>query len=190
MMVLAAFLAPFALLFPAVAGEEAVGDPWPTAVAPEGPPLIGGFAGDGRFGGGPLAEWTGGFPEDSWDQVRIEQRLIIRIAPRAPGRDSLAPPPPPPGPMRLRERKSAHCVPVAGIAGVQRDVADRLVLFMRDRRIIGASLDKSCNARDFYLGFYVEQTADGMLCAGRDTIHSRAGATCEISRMRELVPEN
>jgi hypothetical protein len=91
--------------------------------------------------------------------------------------------------MRLRERKSARCLPVAGIAGVQRDMADRLVLFMRDRRIIGASLDKSCNARDFYLGFYVEQTADGMLCAGRDTIHSRAGRPARSAACASSFPK-
>ena len=28
---------------------------------------------------------------DSWNQVRIEQQVIIRISPREPGRDSLAP---------------------------------------------------------------------------------------------------
>ena len=34
-----------------------------------------------------------------------------------------------------------------------------------------------------------EKTGDGKMCAGRDILHSRTGAKCEIDRFRELVPE-
>lgn len=121
-------------------------------------------------------------------QVRIEQRLIIRIAPRA-GADVLSAVPSGPAPRSYYERRTGRCLPVQGIAGVQ--VADdRLVLFMRDHRIIGANLEKACRPRDFYSGFYVEQTSDGQICAGRDPVHSRAGATCTISGLRELIPND
>jgi hypothetical protein len=62
------------------------------------------------------------------------------------------------------------------------------LLFMRDRRLVGADLSRNCAARDFYLGFYVSPTGDGQMCAGRDTIHSRAGATCQIAQFHELIP--
>ncbi|MFA9200057.1 MAG: hypothetical protein ACEQR8_02565 [Cypionkella sp.] len=121
-------------------------------------------------------------------QVRIEQRVTIRIAPRDPAvRPSMltqmdagfAP-------SRIVERKMGRCVPVSGIAAVQPDGA-RLLLFMRDQRLVAASLEKACSARDFYKGFYVERTGDGLLCVERDRLHSRAGASCELSKMRQLV---
>ncbi|MFN3425433.1 MAG: hypothetical protein ACK40C_12100 [Novosphingobium meiothermophilum] len=136
-----------------------------------------------------LADWT-------WNQVRIEQRMIIRIAPRFPGQMLGAPLGPPPmqpqtplQPPRFYERKAPKCQPIADIAGVQLESSDRLLLVMRNRKLIGARLDKSCHARDFYSGFYIERSEDGQLCAGRDIIHSRAGANCAITGMRELVPD-
>lgn len=122
------------------------------------------------------------------NQVRIEQRVTIRIAPRDPAiRPSmLAEMAPPAFPSRVVERKVGKCVPVSGIAAVQPD-AGMLLLFMRDQRLISASLEKACSARDFYKGFYLERTGDGLLCVGRDKLHSRAGASCELSRIRQLV---
>lgn len=122
------------------------------------------------------------------NQVRIEQRVTIRIAPRDPSiRPSmLAEMAPASAPSRIAERKMGKCVPVSGIAAVQPD-AGRLLLFMRDQRLVAASLEKACSARDFYKGFYLERTGDGLLCIKRDKLHSRAGASCELSKMRQLV---
>lgn len=122
------------------------------------------------------------------NQVRIEQRVTIRIAPRNPAiRPSmLAEMAPPALPSRVVERKVGKCVPVSSIAAVQPD-AGKLLLFMRDQRLISASLEKACSARDFYKGFYLERTGDGLLCVERDKLHSRAGASCELRRMRQLV---
>lgn len=132
-----------------------------------------------------------------WNQVRIEQRMIIRIAPRLPGQMLGAPlaslqvqPQAPLQPPRFYERKAPKCQPITEIAGVQLESDDRLLLVMRNRKLIGARLDKSCHARDFYSGFYIERNDDGQLCAGRDIIHSRAGANCAIIGMRELVPDD
>ena len=121
------------------------------------------------------------------EQVRIEQRMVIRITPLGPHREMLADLPQAPLASRFAERKIGKCVPVAGIAGVQIGGDDRLMLFMRDQRLIGAKLDKACRARDFYSGFYVERSRDGKLCVDRDMIHSRSGATCSLSRMRQLI---
>ena len=121
------------------------------------------------------------------EQVRIEQRMIIRITPLGPTREMLADLPQAPLAPRFRERKVGKCVPVAGIAGVQIGGDDRLMLFMRDQRMIGVSLAKACRARDFYSGFYLERNDDGRLCVDRDMIHSRSGASCSLSRLRQLV---
>lgn len=125
-----------------------------------------------------------------WHQVRIEQHIIIRIAPGLAMPDRpLLPPPPLPSVEHLRHRAMPPCMPVAAIAGVRPMEGNRLLLFMRDHRLVRAELGRRCNAHDFYQGFYVSPTGDGMLCAGRDTIHSRSGSNCAIARVRELIPD-
>lgn len=131
------------------------------------------------------------------EQVRIEQRVIIRITPgpvargiapvsRDPRRGFMADFAERQGP-RFVERRMGQCVPVAGIAGVQPDGPSRLILFMRDQRIVSAALEKGCNARDYYSGFLVERTSDGMICASRDKLLSRTGANCGMNRLRQLI---
>ncbi|MDJ0643092.1 MAG: hypothetical protein QNJ15_09755 [Erythrobacter sp.] len=122
-------------------------------------------------------------------QVRIERRVTVRISPargqnasqllsRLPQRELNA---------RYEERKTDKCLPVASIAGVQTGSGNRLLLFLRDRRILTVNLEKACRARDFYSGFYVERNKDGNLCIKRDKLQSRTGAKCEVARMRQLV---
>ena len=121
-------------------------------------------------------------------QVRIEQRIIIRISPSSPdARERLTALSRRSSTNRFEERKIDGCVPIEAIAGVQPAEENRLVLFMRDHRILTAALSRSCNARDFYSGFYVERNEDGMLCSGRDRLQSRAGASCEVSQLNRLV---
>lgn len=122
-------------------------------------------------------------------QVRIEQRVIIRISPRrSSNRNSLlASLPQQSLTTRYEERKMEKCIPVSSIAAVQTGSGSRLLLFLRDRRIVNANLEKSCRARDFYSGFYVEKNKDGKFCVKRDELQSRTGAKCEIARMRQLV---
>jgi len=126
------------------------------------------------------------------NQVRIEQRIIIRIAPGSSRshemRGSLfAGPAGRPLTPRVAERKMNQCLPVGAIAGVRPDGPSRLMLFMRDQRIVSASLEKACNAQDFYSGFLVERPGDGMICAGRDRLLSRSGANCSLGKLRQLV---
>lgn len=186
---LAYLLAPIVLLFPAGTDDSSAGKwlqgQWAASTVPTGPPLIDGASGRGAMSG-PGAEGLG---DDSWNQVRIEQRVIIRIAPRMPGQ-TFSPQLRPPELPRFYERKTSKCLPIASIIGVQPDSPDRLLLMTRGRKLIGASLDKTCRARDFYSGFYVERNEDGQLCAGRDVIHSRAGANCAVTKMRELVEDD
>ncbi|MEL7197396.1 MAG: hypothetical protein AAGL10_03690 [Pseudomonadota bacterium] len=122
-------------------------------------------------------------------QTRIEQRVIIRISPqrtsnsndllnRFPRRSLNA---------RYVERKTDKCLAVEDVAGVQTGSGNRLLLFLRDKKIITVNLEKACRARDFYSGFYVEKNKDGKLCVKRDRLHSRNGVKCEVERMRQLV---
>ncbi len=130
------------------------------------------------------------FGIESRHQVRIERRVIVRISPRQPFQsEALADRAAEPAPRRFRERRMGRCVPIRGIANIRITSQDLLLLMMRDSRMVSVRLEKSCSAKDFYSGFYVEDTSDGLICAGRDTLHSRAGVNCEVSRLHRLVPE-
>ncbi|GAA0767122.1 hypothetical protein FHS52_001729 [Erythromicrobium ramosum] len=122
-------------------------------------------------------------------QVRIEQRVVVRIAPQSASsrRNLLADLPQRAVAPQFEEGGKEKCVALDGIAGVQTGSGNRLVLFLRDRRMISVNLEKSCRARDFYSGFYVEKNKDGRLCVDRDKLQSRTGARCEVETMRELV---
>lgn len=110
-------------------------------------------------------------------QVRIEQRVIIRIAPGGPPQER----------QRFEEQPLDGCVPIDTIAAVQPTSGNRLLLFLRDSRILSAALERSCNAQDFYSGFYLERQADGALCSRRDRLQSRAGASCRVTELHRLV---
>ena len=128
------------------------------------------------------------YAEHQARQVRIEQRVVVRISPRrSTTREMLAELPRQPLNSRFEERKTDNCLPVNRIAGVQTGSGNRLLLFMRDQRIITVNLEKACRARDFYSGFYVERNEDGNICVDRDKLQSRSGAKCEVERMRQLV---
>jgi hypothetical protein len=122
-------------------------------------------------------------------QVRIEQRVVVRIAPQSATsrRNLLADLPQRAVAPQFEEGGKEKCVALDGIAGVQTGSGNRLVLFLRDRRMISVNLEKSCRARDFYSCFYVEKNKDGRLCVERDKLQSRTGARCEVDTMRELV---
>ena len=79
-------------------------------------------------------------------------------------------------------------IAIANIAGVEpAPEQNRLLLFMRDRRILSAALERACNARDYYSGFYIERSEDGQLCARRDLLQSRAGASCKVAQLNRLI---
>ena len=118
-------------------------------------------------------------------QVRLEQRVIIRIAPSSPQRsqrsfaelDARA--------GGFEEVRLGDCVPINMIAAATPH-ENRLLLFMRDQRILSARLERACNPEDFYSGFYIERQ-DGQLCESRDRLQSRAGASCRVTRLSRLV---
>ena len=86
------------------------------------------------------------------------------------------------------ERKIGKCLPINLIVGVQPVADDRLLLILRDDRMISAKLEKGCQARAFYSGFIVKRNADGEICVKRDALLSRSGASCQVLALRQLVP--
>jgi hypothetical protein len=189
----AVLLAPFVLLFPVVGVTEAravdedpsvaMGEPMPgQPAAPAGSQT--GSAGNWFF-----REVAERFRVQAQNQVRVEQHMSIRISPARPQtmpQFLLDMPQREIGP-RFVERRMGRCVPVSGIAGVQPDSDNRLILFLRDRRMVSATLERACRARDFYSGFYVDRANDGQICANRDTLLSRSGANCKLTGLRQLV---
>lgn len=129
------------------------------------------------------------FQAEAQNQVRIEQRVTIRISPRpsAPQSNMLVELPQRPLPQRLVERDFGNCLSIAGIAGVEVSNTNRLILYMRDHRVLSAGLERACNARDYYSGFYVERNSDGQICVRRDNLLSRSGATCKLSQIKQLI---
>ncbi|MXP40977.1 hypothetical protein GRI75_04875 [Altererythrobacter soli] len=137
----------------------------------------------------PFRKFEDGFRPQVQEQVRIERRVIIRIAPSPPSarEEMLSRLPRREMAKRYQEEELDGCVPVESIAGSAPLPENRLLLFMRDRRVLSASLERACSAQAFYSGFYVERNGDGMLCSGRDRLQSRAGASCEVARLNRLV---
>ncbi|TMM50156.1 hypothetical protein [Qipengyuania marisflavi] len=138
-----------------------------------------------------VADWLGlqGMGEvPTAGQVRIERRVILRISPR-PGparRSMMAELPQQPMQTRMVEQPMGKCIKAGDIVGVS-DRGNRLLMFMRDQRIVAAQLEKACSPRDFYRGFYLEPNGDGNLCVKRDRLLSRAGAKCQVTALRRLV---
>jgi hypothetical protein len=122
-------------------------------------------------------------------QVRINGRVIIRVSPQSAQarRAFLSTIPRNTSTTKVVEKKMEKCIPVSQIAAVQTGSANRLMLYLRDKRVVRLNLEKSCRARDYYSGFYVERRKDGKLCVRRDKLLSRSGVNCQVKRMRQLV---
>lgn len=124
-------------------------------------------------------------PGTQWAQLSIRERIVIRIPEmRVP------PPPPAAAPPAWIEGggKGEKCMPADDIEGALIRGPDRVDLVMADGRRARALLDRDCPALDYYLGFYIRPTRDGLVCAGRDAIRSRSGASCPIRAFRRLEP--
>ncbi len=124
-----------------------------------------------------------------WGQVRVERRVIIRIAPSDEATRTTLMAELPRRNMQANFEEVPHtdCVQVESILGVRPTHDNRLLLFTRDRAILTATLERKCAARDFYSGFYIERSDDGRLCADRDRLQSRAGSSCAVEGFSRLV---
>lgn len=118
-------------------------------------------------------------------QLTIQRRIIIRVPALVNRRAGPAPQPP----VEWKEKKANRCVFMKDIVGAALTRENSLDLILHNQSRLRAKLDGSCRAADFYLGFYMEPSADDRLCADRDMIHARSGAMCEIDEFRRLVVE-
>ncbi|MFM7028481.1 MAG: hypothetical protein ACKOXK_07385 [Chakrabartia sp.] len=121
-------------------------------------------------------------PSAQYAQMIIERRTVIRITPheeRARLQLSFG---------DWREKSAPKCFPVALLSGIVISKPDSIDMVLRGGRLIRARLEKGCPSIDFYSGFYLKPTSDGLICEDRDTIHSRTGGACMIDKFRTLVP--
>lgn len=164
MNLLVQMLAPLVMVLPVLGGGEVA----PSAFQPADPGAV------------PVAE-----------QVSIQQSVTIRITPRpapapmqsaafAQGFDDGAEP-------RFIERKFGKCLPISAIFGFQPVTNDKLLLILRDQRMVTAQLEKGCQARQFYSGLLIKRNADGQVCTDRDALQSRSGASCQVTGFRQIV---
>lgn len=124
--------------------------------------------------------------QDRSIRATFSQRVIIRVP-------KMAPPPrgtKPPSEQKWEERRAPRCIPTSRIAAAAVHDRRNIDLLTNNGERMRARLDKRCPSLDFYSGFYIRQTPDGQICADRDSIRTRSGATCEIDAFRRLVPDD
>jgi hypothetical protein len=118
-----------------------------------------------------------------WAQVSIHERIVIRVPRMAPAARVVVP-----APVRYKEKKGPKCVAVAEMGGAQIVTPGAVDLVMTGGRRLRARLDRDCGPMDFYNGFYLRPAADGKVCADRDVIRMRSGASCVITTFKTLQP--
>ena len=91
--------------------------------------------------------------------------------------------------IKWRESRGPDCIAATRLIGATLLRQNSVDLILRDNRRVRARLQRRCPALDYYRGFYINATADGRICADRDSIRSRAGGECQIDQFRMLSPE-
>jgi hypothetical protein len=119
-----------------------------------------------------------------WYQVRVQQRVIIRV----PGRREPVGTPAPKN-VTYSEEKAEKCIWMSQLAGARPGPGkdQNLELVTKNGQLYRAYLGDGCLAREFYAGAYMEKSLDGKLCEERDLVHARTGAKCEIDKFKRLV---
>jgi len=121
-------------------------------------------------------------------QVRIQQHFVVRM-PRPDTVRRLSAPAAPLPPIAWAEKDADKCIKLQSLAGATITRPDSVDLFLAGGKRVRARLGNECPALDFYTGFYVKPTKDGMICAKRDVFRSRAGGECRIKAFRTLIPQ-
>ena len=114
-------------------------------------------------------------------QMTIHERIIIRM-PIARGKptDQAAP-------IVWKEKRGPKCIGVTDLGGALITGPSSVDLVLTGGKRIRAKLDGDCQPLDFYGGFYLKPGMDGQVCADRDSIRVRSGASCQIDSFKRLV---
>jgi hypothetical protein len=129
------------------------------------------------FGGGGSKQPA---PRPAQGTITVHQQIIIRVpagmrvgAPAA-------------SMIRWEEHRGPRCIAWARIAGAGLLGQNSVDLIFRDATRVRARLERRCPALDYYRGFYLPATPDGLICADRESIRSRTGGECRIDSFRVL----
>ena len=121
-------------------------------------------------------------PGISVTQMTIHERIIIRM-PIARGRsvDQATP-------VTWKEKHGPKCIGIGDLGGALIAGPSSVDLVLAGGKRIRAKLDGDCQPLDFYAGFYIKPGMDGRVCADRDSIRVRSGASCPIDNFKRLSP--
>lgn len=114
-------------------------------------------------------------------QMTIHERIIIRV-PRMDAGVRVRPAPP----TEWKEKKGPHCISPSQFAGAMIAGLGLVDIMLDDGRRMRAKLDRACRPLDYYPGFYIKPGIDGQVCADRDSIRVRSGASCGIDSFKLL----
>ena len=117
-------------------------------------------------------------------QVTVRGQIIMRVpstrfAPDPARGDNTRP-------LRWVEKKGPECIDANRMGGAIVD-GNQIDIVMRGGDRVRAKLEGDCAGLGFYGGFYLKPSADGKVCAGRDSIRTRVGGTCTIRKFHKLV---
>ena len=115
-------------------------------------------------------------------QIQIQRSTIVRVPPAAPPSQL-------PRAVRWKEKGAPNCIKWSSLAAAMVSSPTTIDVIVRGGTRYRVKLEKSCQAIDFYSGFYVKATRDGQVCEDRDSIHSRSGGECLIDKFKTLVPD-
>ena len=121
-------------------------------------------------------------PVATFTQFSFHERIIIRI-PRM-GRDKGAAPA---SPVAWKEKRGPACIGANQMGGALIAGPSSVDIVLTGGQRVRAKLDGDCQPLDFYGGFYMRPGADGQICADRDSIRVRSGASCRIDSFKRLV---
>ena len=114
-------------------------------------------------------------------QVQIQRNSIVRVPPANPPLRNTPI-------IRWKEKGAPACIKWSNLAAAMVSSPTTIDLIVKGGTRYRVKLEKSCQAIDFYSGFYVKATKDGQVCEDRDSIHSRSGGECVRDKLRTLVP--
>ena len=120
-------------------------------------------------------------PVVSVTQMTIHERILIRM-PIARGRaaDQATP-------TAWKEKHGPKCIGIGDLGGALIAGPSAVDLVLAGGKRVRARLDGDCQPLDFYAGFYIKPGMDGRVCADRDSIRVRSGASCPIDSFKRLV---